>query len=225
MQMVLDLISKCGCVITYEDPRYVYEGDLRDASQEHRHLDRFPSGGAPKVSIPVGGSIELTVPNGAQLREQTTNDLLQQLVQSWSDSNQGGGHFEVLRQDGVFHVVPIEVRDQNGNWEAAQSILADPVSVPTQSRDDWQTYKAIGQAIGAAANVKVVTILNGGLILGGSPFRNQYVFGAQGEPADDVLMNAFKLMGKTRTWLLTYEPTTHVYFLNIDDVSGLTDVH
>lgn len=226
MQMVLDLISKCGCVITYEDPRYVYEGDLRDATQEHRHLDRLPSGGASKVLVPLGGSLQLTVPSGtSQLSDQATNDLLQQLVQSWFDSNQGGGRFQVRHQDGAFHVVPTEVRDPNGNWQAVQSILTHPITLPTESRDDWQTYKAIGQAIGAAANVKLVTIVNGGLILGGSPFTDQYVFGAQNEPADDVLMQAFKLMGKTRTWFLTYEPTRHVYFLNIDDVAGLSDVH
>lgn len=220
LQAIMDLTKKYGYVITYEDPKYVYQDDMKDVTQERRDLSQFPAGRAPKTYELIGGGLTLKLPNQAEIDESMMYGLLSQLVQSWFDSNQGGGHFQVQQQDGIFHVSPTDARDSNGNWRSTQSILGSPISLPTQSRDDWQTYKAIGWAVSAVVGIKIVTLVNGGIVLGGAPDAKEYVLGAQDEPASSVLMRAFNIMGKRRTWYLLYEPTLRAYVLNIDDLAG-----
>jgi hypothetical protein len=58
--------------------------------------------------------------------------LLEQVVQSWNGSNQGGGQFAVEEDGAVFHIVPTEVRDKDGNWQSVHSILAARISLPTE---------------------------------------------------------------------------------------------
>lgn len=218
LQAVMDLTNKYGYVITYEDPRYVFQDDMKDVTQERRDLSRYPAGKAPKTYELIGGSLTVTLPSDAQINESTMYGLLEQLVQSWFASGQGGGHFQVQQQEAVFHIVPTEVRDRNGNWQSTQSILGSPISLPKESRDDWQTYKAIGGAVSAVVGIKVITLINGGIVLGGTPDAKQYVVGAQEEPASSVLLRAFSIMGKKRTWYLLYAPTLRAYVLNVDDV-------
>lgn len=224
LQASMELARRYGYVITYEDPKYAYQGDLKDVTQERRDLSRYPFGKAPKTYELSGGALALTIPNAAQVDESTMYGLLEEAVQSWTNGGKGGGHFQVQRQDGIFHVVPTEVRDRNGDWQPTHSILDTPITFITQSRDDWQTYKAIGAAVSAVMGIKVITLINGGIVLGGAADRNQYVLGAQDEPAAVVLMRAFNAMKRRRTWYLLYEPTLRAYVLNIEDVSGTSDV-
>src|SRR5687768_5365392 len=49
-----ELATRHGRVVTYEDPRYLYSGDIKDVTREvRRDLDRFPPGQAPKVLVPL----------------------------------------------------------------------------------------------------------------------------------------------------------------------------
>lgn len=224
LQAAIELTKRYGYVITYEDPKYVYAGDMKDVTQQRRDLSRFPAGRAPRTYELIGGSLTFTLPNSTEIDESTMYTLLAQLLRSWFDSSIGGGHFQVRQQDGLFHIEPTEVRDRNGNWQSTKSVLGMPISLPTESRDDWQTYKVIGRAVSALVGVKIITLVNGGIVLGGAPTTKQYVLGAQSEPASSVLARAFKLMKGRRTWYLLYEPTLQAYVLNIDDVPDHSNV-
>ena len=88
------LVAKYGSLITYEDPRYEYAGDLQDATSRVRQdLDRYPPGHAPKVVVPLGG--RLTVSSSST----DVATILQQIVQS-SDH----GHFRVQQTNNIFHI-------------------------------------------------------------------------------------------------------------------------
>jgi len=219
LKAILELESRYGYAITYEEPKYDYQGDLKDVTQSRKDLKSFASGKAPKTFIPVGGSLQLTLPATAQVSQPAMNALLQQLVESWSDSNQGGAHFTVEEDGAVFHVVPTAVRDANGNWQSVESILAKPISFPTESRTEYETWQTICSDVAANAGVRVFAIPNGGLIFG-PPQNAHYVLGADAEPAESVLMRAIKAMGKKRSWYLLYDPTTRAYYMNIDEVQG-----
>lgn len=223
MRAILQLMATYGYEITYEEPRVVYQGDLEDVTQQRRDLNRFPPGQAPKVYRPIGGSIQLALPDDAP-DQQAMYGVLNNLVESWRDSNQGGAHFQVEQQDGIFHVIPLEIRDVNGNWQPVQSVLATPISLPSNPRTERDMFDAIARAISANASTKVVCNLNGGFIIGlraSEGATKTYVIGAQNEPADSVLARAFELVGQKMTWILTYSPTMHWYFLNIDNVSTM----
>lgn len=215
LQAIEDLTAKYGYVVTYAEPKVIYSGDVEDITKRRRTLGKVVP---RRVLAPLGGKVQLTMPSTARISKLTMYALLQQLVQLWTDSDQGGAHFQVEQGEGAFHVVPTEVRDKNGNWQPVDSILATAISLPTVPRTALETFKAIANAVGANAGVRVFPVVNGGVMLGGSPDATKYVIGAQEEPAASVLMRVFKSMGIKRTWFLLYDPTMRAYVLNIDDV-------
>lgn len=221
LRAIMDLESKYGYVITYEDPRYVYQGDLRDTTKERRDLYRWAPGKAPKTVVPVGGSLALTLPSGTAVDESTMYGIVQHLLGYWLDSNQGGAHFEVEQEGAVFHIVPTEVRNTNGNWQPTESVLTIPISLPSQPRTERMTFRAIGEAISAAAGVKVAAVLNSGFVVG-PPETAQYSLGAHDEQASSVLMRAIKMVGKKMSWYLWYDSMAHDYLLNVYDMQAAT---
>lgn len=221
LQAVMDLESKYGYAITYEDPRYVYDGDLQDVTKQRRDLYRWPSGKAPKTVVPLGGKLTVTLPASASIDESTMYELLQQIAEAWFDSDKGGGHFRVEREAGVFHVVPTETRDADGTWQGTESLLAGPISLASEPRTEREVIKAIGDAISVAAGVRVVAVLNSGFVFG-PPERAQYILSAEAEPASNVLMRAIQMIKKNLSWYLWYDPMAHDYLLNVYDVSEST---
>lgn len=220
LRAILALERNYGYVITYEEPKYVYAGDLKDITGLRRDLNRYPQGKAPKVLIPLGGRLQLPLPRSSRLSDSEMYDLLKQLVDEWNDSNQGGAHFAVQENDAIFHIVPTEVRDISGNWQPVQSALAVSISLPKEPRTERQTFEAICGAVSAKAGIRLYSLPNGGLILG-PPRITEYALGANDEQASNVLLRAFKAMGITRSWYLLYDPTTHAYYMNINAVPGV----
>ena len=209
------LMQKYGSVITYEDPRYSYADDLEDDTERVRKdLDKYPSGKAPRVIGPVGGSLSVSSSSGE------VGDILSQVIQASEH-----GHFQVVRTGDVLHVVPTEARDVNGNWMPQTSILDARISLPAQDRSAYETVSAICQAVGAAAHVHVGFV---GIPLGGLQGENAappptYRLEANGESARSVLMRAMAMIfpERKKTWLLLNgSPQDAEYGLNVMDVPG-----
>jgi hypothetical protein len=201
---VEELESLYGYAITYEDPLFTYEGDWRDVTtQVRKDLDKYPPGAAPKVIVPRGGALKLTLPSSHAISAETMATLLQQVVQAQTDTQQGG-RFRVERDGDYFHVVPSETRDQNGNWSAQTPLLDVPISLPLQDRDRVDTLQAVGSALKAAVGVSVgIPLMGGGIDSPDHP--RQYRLGAENERARDVLMRALTLVGNPKmrmTWLM-----------------------
>ena len=195
------LVDHFGVVITYEDPRYAYKGDLQDVTERVRKdLDRYPSGEPPRVIVPMGG--KLTV----KTRSTDVAAALKQLIQVQSTTGQGG-HFRVEQSGDAFHVVPTEVRDRNRNWALSASILDIPISLPTQDRAAQQVLDEICKAVSAAAHVRVWSGMGLGGDLRSVEGPPQYRLGAKNEPARSVLMRALAAVAADRgklTWVLFY---------------------
>jgi len=213
---VQTLVSQYGYAITYEDPRYAYDGDLQDVTtQVRKDLDKYPPGKAPKVIAPLGGKLTLNVPSTMGLSD--VSSVLNQLVQS-----SPSGHFRVQQTGDVFHVVPTEVRDRDGNWALSSSILDVPISIPTKDRSESEIMDAICQAVSSIVQVEVDV---SGIRVGG--FRSEagptlYRFGADNELARSVLMRALATTSNNkRTWLIFYDVGQKLYVLNIFRVPEL----
>ena len=121
-EAVQALSSRYGYVITYEDPRYAFEGDLEDVTARvRRDLDKYAPGKAPKVIVPATGTLTINIPTATSLDVQGMNAVLKRVVDAQAASNTGG-HFAIERDGVVFHVVPTEVRNQQGSWASQSSI-------------------------------------------------------------------------------------------------------
>ncbi len=218
---VEELVSRYGYVITYEDPRHVYQGDLEDVTAKVRKdLDKYPPGKAPKVIVPSTATLTINVPSSSTITTQDMASVLQQVMQAQSNSGRGG-RFRVEQVADVFHVLPTEARDQNGNWTAQTSILDVPISLPMEDRSADAMINAICNAVSAATHFQVgLTFGVGGI---SDPSRPRpYRFGADNEQAREVLMRALNLLNTSqkRTWVLFYDASENLqmYFLTIQSV-------
>lgn len=206
------LIEKYGYVITYEDPRYQNSDDLEDVTAAVRKdLARYPAGRAPRVVGPRGGRLTIVLPSKEPM------SILHEIV-----SAADHGHFRVEQDGGVFHVVPTETRDRDGNWLPQGSVLDVPISIPMESRTAYGTIDAICQAVSTAAHVEVgvgTGVRTGGLRGPSGP--PTYNLEANNEIARSVLERALTLITPPNanmklTWFLFYgSPDDPSYALNI----------
>ena len=111
------LVARYGYVITFEDPRRTYEGDLQDVTALVRNdLNKYQFGRVPKVTVPRGGRLTLQLPSSASATTQEMASVLDQLMRIQSRRSEGG-HFRVIQDEDVFHILPTEVRDRNGELD------------------------------------------------------------------------------------------------------------
>ena len=214
------LVSEYGYVITYEDPRYEYDDDLTDVTAESRRdLDRYPAGRAPKVLGPTGGRLQLSIAEPSKVDDM--GGVLNQVLRAQTGSVRGG-HFRVLRTGKVFHILPTEIRDRNGNWSVVSSILDAAISLPAQELTDSEMIATICNAVSAASHVSVNVGLTGfseGGISAGETQPHRYHLQADSEPARQVLMRALDEVAPDRgrqTWVLLYDRSpTNSYYLSL----------
>ena len=201
------LIEKYGYRITYEDPPYAYDSDLKD-----RYVKGF------KDRVPAGGALAIDF---ARSSVMTTSDdmagILKKLLQAHSGLDKGG-HFRVVQNGPVFHVLPSQVKDRSGNWVSQASILDVAISLPIKERTGMAILEDICSAIGAAAHVHIVVgSIPANVIL---PYRS--MLSAENESARSVLMRALDGTSTKLTWILMFDPTDRKYWLNIEVVPHRT---
>lgn len=218
-QAVQTLVSKYGYVITYEDPRYNYEGDLEDVTDRVRRGPARP-GVASKIMVPAIDKITVSLP-----ATSAPKDVAYALGLLAQQPSRQGGHFRVERGADVFHVVPTEVRDKNGNWSANPSILDAPISLPAADYSELGMIRAICNAVGAANNVQVHVGVGFGRRIRIGAAEPLYHLEANNETARTVLLRALSASSPTkRTWLLFYDFTVKAYALNILQVPDVRSV-
>jgi hypothetical protein len=194
------LIEKYGYQITYEDPPYVYDGDLKD-----RYVNGF------KDRVPAGGALAINfAPSSAMTTSDDMAGLLKKLLQAHAGSDQGG-HFRVVQNGQVFHILPSEVKDNSGNWGPQTSILDVAISLPNKERTGMATLEDICSAVGAAAHANIIVgSIPPNVIL---PYRG--VLSAENETARSVLLRALDGTNRKLTWIIMFDPSDKRYWLNI----------
>jgi hypothetical protein len=199
-EAVQSLVKTYGYQITYEDPPFVYQGDLAD-----RNVKGF------KDRIPAGAALSLRfTPSSRMITPTDMAGLLEKLLQVHAVSDKGG-HFRLVQNEQVFHVIPSEAKDPNGSWVSKSSILDAAISLPSKERTGMAMLEDICAAIGAAAHTRVMvgTIPNNVIL----PYRG--MLSAENESARGVLMRTLDGSNRRLTWILLYDPSGREYFLNI----------
>src|ERR1041385_6956005 len=103
-EAILLLESKFGSVITYEDPAYVYSGDISDVTENvRRDLDKFEPGKAPRVLVPKGRTLEKLVSDYGLVARSS--------------------RFRIERARDAFHVIPVLVRNAAGRLTPQAPVL------------------------------------------------------------------------------------------------------
>jgi hypothetical protein len=188
-----------GYRISYEDPRYVYAGDLV----------QMP---AARLRVPKGGrfTAEVQPSKGAEA-------VLEQTIVAFTAATPGL-RFQLRKDGAMYHVVPAGARDRNGHQIAQTSILDTAISLPAIERNAYDTIVALCRAISAASGVKVEAGMTG--FEPGASWEPTYSVGAAAEPARAVLKRALDEIAKDRslmTWTLLFgdQTTDNAYALNL----------
>jgi hypothetical protein len=106
------LMSLYGYRITYEDPPFMYAGDLAD-----RYVNGF------KDRIPAEGTLSVRfTPSAGMSTPSDMAGLLEKILQAHAIGDRGG-RFRVIQDGQDFHVIPSEVKDREGNWVPQASIM------------------------------------------------------------------------------------------------------
>lgn len=211
-----EFIKQDPYLISYEDPRYEYSGDVRDVTEEIGAARP----GATRVIVPAGGTLDLRqLPITAKdqqsrisstERKVVAGQALRQIVEMQASRN-SGGRFVVEQSDQMLHVVPAFVRNDQGEWIALSSILKHEISIGRAERSAVEMLNEICSAVTEASGIKVV--------FASGPLRALHfarsIQEADNEPARDVLIRTLGQAGGHMTWKLWYGPSTPWYILNI----------
>jgi hypothetical protein len=134
------LRTSYGTVITYEDPLWEWPGEM------------VPVLGSSKVAPDAKGGwtpdwVTFTMPGTASPADLPAR-LAQVLVAYHQQT--GGPRFQILTSKLGLHIVPVQVRNREGQLVPAQNALDKAVFVPQQERTAYQHLKALESAILAA---------------------------------------------------------------------------
>jgi hypothetical protein len=213
------LSQRHGIAITYEDPPYAFDGDLKDVTAA---VARSPVKPGHRVLVPRGGAVQLTYSLSSSTGKLESPDALIRKVLDTHLANGGGAQFELIQQDDVFHVVPVMVKNSAGVWAATRSILETRITLPVQARTGTQIVDAICNAV-STAEVRVVV----GMAPESALASDQVVEGGTKEPAREILSRSLKQLSKEAgrrlgereerqyVWQLFFDPSSKMYFLNL----------
>lgn len=206
------LTSRHGYWITYEDPRYAYAGDIADVTSAVRQdLSRYAQGQSPTVLVPLGGRLELNYSVSTDSRKPADAGALIQRVLDVQATRSTGGTYRLERVGQIFHVVPAQVRDRNGEWIKQTSVLNVPITIPEAERDGLQMLQAICDEASKQTSKKVVV----GTVPLNLLARIHAVQHATNENARDVLVRTLDLSSSKVTWQILYDPKLEWHIVNL----------
>ncbi len=205
------LETKYAAVITYEDPRYMYEGDVLDKTDpEYRRAN--PSGF--RALAPRGGSLEIDFASfPATKRPEDITKAIQAILDSHATKS-NVGRFRLKQTGRFFHVIPTEVRDSSGKWISQGSILDTPITFPKQNRTGLKTIELITAVISQSTKMKVAV----GMAPWTPLIKLSVNLGSENEPARDILIRVFESLKIDLSWQLFFDPSGKTYFLNLHPV-------
>jgi hypothetical protein len=105
-EAILMLEAQYGWIITYEDPRYAYAGDLEDVTEKvSTNLDQYPKAGAPRVLFPKEGELTFQYPVGDKTSPLDPVLVVRQLLAAQAAST-NAGRFRMEKDGQMIHIIP-----------------------------------------------------------------------------------------------------------------------
>jgi hypothetical protein len=214
-EAIVVLEVRFGRVITYEDPPYVYAGDINDVTQSvRRDLDKFEPGQAPRVLVPKGGKFDFVIIRNAN-RSPDKDRTLEKLVHDYALTTQSA-RFRLEKSADAFHVVPTSVRNTAGRLTSQVPVLDARMTVPTKERTGLQEIRDF------CAEVSRVTRRH--VVMGTVPTRLAVYKERYGIPSATTARIALTRIlkrfedGRGLSWRLLYDPGMKIFVLNIHSV-------
>lgn len=202
---VLAFGAQRGIRMTYEDPPYLYAGDLADVAAEVRR-----DSNTQPVRIPMGGTISMSFDK----QPSSVGDarvFVPKLLAAQAQLTSGGRFAWQEDVDGTFHVYPAETRGPDGAWRRLGSVLETSVSIDPAEVTGMTLLKAICEQVSKTSPYPVR--------LGSVPLnafaQKQTLKDAKAVVARSALLAVVLGTGSSFTWALYFDPDDRAYYLNV----------
>ena len=215
--------------LTYEDPRYTFYGDLEDITLEVRtdlHLYADPRN-APRVIVPTRNRrLRAQVSIGSALNPSEVAIAAIETVIAAQHEAGSGGRFRVERSSDAVHVVPTEVRNENGEFVPQDVLLSTRITIPAQELSGLGMVSKICEAVSLAISGTYSTepdasqlenVLKPRRVPTGTLGRYRGVLEADNEPVRDVLLRMLRAISDREAWqvFVEYDPVYENYWISI----------
>lgn len=214
--------------ITYEDPPYTYAGDLEDVNAAARRAAR--DAGRPEVKVlitPRDVSFSFTLEDGPRTSEDrprpttrspetTAREAILTMLRSYSASLRGLEIFTLTDSNGLFHIIPTQVKSAAGVFETFTPLLDRTVSIPPGQRTGTALVREICQSLAAQSGAKV----NFGPA---SNLLHQHVTSIASTPnetARSILSRLFAELRRPASWELRYGQGLYVLNVYLVETAG-----
>jgi hypothetical protein len=204
-----------GIPVTYEDPPYVHESEIRDVTSQVRRDGQAD----PKVFVPRGGTFSFVYDAssiGADDRSQKAaraSNTIIEVLRSYA-ALRNAEVFRLAQENGLLHIVPTHFVNSSGQLEQMQPLLDTAISVPPKERDGASLVSEICQSLSTATHQTV--------IVGTGPWAlfaaDATTITTSGESARSVLSRLLAEMPVALSWRLLYDPGLHWYVFNVHGV-------
>jgi len=214
--------------ITYENPPNTYEGDLVDVNAAQRRAAR--DAGRPEVHVlltPRDVSFSFTLEDGprtlgdsarptTRAPELLTRAAILTMLRSYSASLRGLEIFTLTDSNGLFHIIPTQVKSAAGVFETFTPLLDRTVSIPPGQRTGTALVREICQSLAAQSGAKV----NFGPA---SNLLHQHVTSIASTPnetARSILSRLFAELRRPASWELRYGQGLYVLNVYLVETAG-----
>jgi hypothetical protein len=212
------LERRYGKVITYEDPIWVWRGELARN---------------PRLTLPTDTALEAPRPAFAMPAASPGGELATDLANVLSAFHLSSGtRFSVQSSKFGLHVIPALVHDENGAFVPAKNLLDAFITVPQDGRTAYQHFTALCAAIAIATGVKVKPGINfpegWEAEFGG---HASFIWGASSETGREAIVDLLDRSATSMSWhLLCYSGADtlhdHTCSFNIREVPiSITDAN
>lgn len=198
------LEKRFGVPVTYEDPPYLYPGDIVDLRLQpfESHVDRDHPTWIPRL-----GRIDLTYTLSDTRNLDELAAALEQAIVAHTD-NGNAGSFRLERRGEILSLIPIATTGPDGRQRLIEPLLDTEISLPAGSRPSRELLDLVMAEIHRRCECKVYLPFSLGMV---RPVDSPGI----PEPARDALRRLLAAQPMKLTWRLFYDPQSSAYFLSI----------
>jgi hypothetical protein len=214
--VVHEFEKRHGVVVTYEDPLYMFSGDVVDVTSQVRRDGKT----SPRILVPLAGPFQFDYEPADLQAPGGTASVLEKLLEAYGNTPYPGV-FRLARSGDVFHVIPSMERNALGNMEASSPLLDATIAIDGQERNLIEVLHAIGDAVSAETGTKLVA---GGPIAS-NLFIQTRVRGITTKGiARNLVLEALQATGRRISWRMFCGPEPRFCALSFHSVQSVERV-
>jgi hypothetical protein len=215
LEVAAEVLSrKLGVAVSFEEAAWMSNRDLVRAADipgnEGVTSQNHPRG----PLVPRRSMLTMFVPTTKAAKEATgPTRIIQNALDSHSTAKNPGEYRLIRLSESEYSIVVDQVEDESGRKVKQLSPLDVRISFPEKDRSPQETLNLIYQSVRAAANVKLMVLVE-------DHSTTRVRLGANNEVAREVLAKALRRPGSDKkSWSLRYDPENKmylIYFLRVE---------